>query len=405
MTGVHPAADRATHLWPVDDLDGIDFDPLLTRLLDEEPIARIRLRFGEGDAWLVTRHGDVRAVVSHPGFSRAATVDRPVTSMTPHVVGLPGGIGRTDPPDHTRLRRLLAQSFTPRRVAQIRPRTEGIAEELLLRMSAQGAPADLTESFTGPLSTQVISELMGVPRPDWPQMHIWRQVLLSSNHSRAEADAVKAALRRYFTGLAGRLEREPGDDAFSALVASRAAGELSQAELISLAVILLLNGLDAVRNNTSNMIYALLTNPDQHARLLNAKESFLLQAVEELLRFVPHRNGVGLPRVAMDDFHIGGVVIGRGEAVYVSYLAANRDPAVFTDPHRLDVDRRDNPHLAFGHGTHFCAGAALFRMEAQVMIGSLLRHFPRLRLACRPEEMRWRRGTINRGPETLPVTW
>lgn len=402
MSGVQPGSDRVAHLWAVDDLDGLDFDPFLTRLLDEEPIARIRLRFGEGDAWLVTRHEDVRAVASHPGFSREATVDRPVTSMTPHVVGLPGGIGRTDPPEHTRLRRLVSQSFTPRRVEAIRPRAERIADELLQRVAAQGPPADLVGSFTGPLSTQVISELMGVPRLDWPQMHSWRQILLSSNHSRAEADAVKAELRQYFTDLAERLRRTPGDDVFSGLVAARKAGELSRAELISLAVILQLNGMDAVRNNSSSMIYALLTHPEQHA-LLGVVS--VQQAVEELFRYVPHRNGVGLPRIAMADIRIGDVTISEGEAVYVSYLAANRDPETFADPHRLDVERGDNPHVAFGHGTHFCAGAALARMEAQVMISSLLRHFPQLRLACRPEEMHWRRGTINRGPESLPVAW
>ncbi|MBB5157824.1 cytochrome P450 [Saccharopolyspora phatthalungensis] len=403
MGGAHTAPDRRTHRWPVDDLDGLDFDPLLSRLLVEEPIARIRLRFGEGDAWLVTRHADVRAVAAESRFSRAATVDRPVTSMTPHVVGLPGGIGRTDPPDHNRLRRLLAQSFTPRRVAAIRPRTERIADELFRRMLAQGPPADLAGSFIGPLSTQVISELMGVPRADWPRMHHWRQILLSSNHSRAEADAVKAELRKYFTDLAEHLRSTPGDDAFSALVAAREASELSQAELISLAVILQLNGMDAVGNNSSNMIYALLTHPEQRARLRD--ESLVRQAVEELFRYVPHRNGVGLPRIAMDDIRIGDVTIATGEAVYVSYLAANRDPEFFTDPHRLDLGRGDNPHLAFGHGTHFCAGAALARMEAQVVISSLLRQFPRLRLACQPAEMSWRRGTINRGPESLPVTW
>ncbi|MGI8306208.1 cytochrome P450 [Saccharopolyspora hattusasensis] len=400
MSGVQPGSDRVAHLWPVDDLDGLAFDPFLTRLLAEEPVARIRLRFGEGDAWLVTRYEDVRGVASHPGFSRAATVDRPVTSMTPHVVGLPGGIGRTDPPDHARLRRLLSQNFTPRRVETIRPRAERIADELLQRVAVQGPPADLVGSFTGPLSTQVIGELMGVPRLDWPQMHSWRQILLSSKHSRVEADAVKAELRQYFTDLAERLRRKPGDDVFSGLVAARTAGELSQAELISLAVILQLNGMDAVRNNSSSMIYVLLTHPEQRALL---GDGLVQQAVEELFRYVPHRNGVGLPRIAMEDIRIGDVTIAEGDAVYVSYLAANRDPGIFADPHRLDVERADNPHIAFGHGAHFCAGAALARMEALTMISGLLRHFPQLRLACRPEEMRWRRGTINRGPESLPV--
>ncbi|WP_199443071.1 cytochrome P450 [Umezawaea beigongshangensis] len=393
-----------THDWPVDDLDGIRFDPLLARLLAEEPISRIRLRFGEGDAWLVTRYEDVRAITTDPRFSRAATVDNPITSMTPHVIGLPGGIARTDPPEHTRLRGLVTSHLSSRRVRRLRPRAQVIADDLLTRVQQQGPPADLAECLTTPFTMRVISELLGIPEAHWDRAAQWQAVVLSSSHSRTEADEVKAEIGRYFAQLARRRAEEPGEDLLSALVSGNADGALSTRELVSLAAILLLNGMDMVRNVSTSMVFVLLSRPELMERL-RAEPEVLPQVVEELFRYLPQRNGVGLPRVAMADVEIGGVTIRAGEAVYVSYLTANRDPEVFDQPDRLDVDREDNPHMAFGHGPHHCIGAALTRMQLDVLIPSLLTRLPGLRLTCAPEEVSWRRGTLNRGPVTLPATW
>jgi biflaviolin synthase len=404
MAEPFPARERLTHDWPVDDLADIQFDPLLARLLREEPIARIRLRFGEGDAWLVTRHEDVRFVATDPRFSRAATVDRPVTSMTPHVIGLPHGIGRTDPPDHTRLRRLVTQCLSARRVDRLRPRAEEIADDLLTLLAQQGPPADLREVLIAPSSMRVISELMGVAEQDWGRVRGWQGIILSSNHSRAESDAVKAEIGGYFRESAQRRSSELGEDLFSALVAARDAGDLSTPELVSLAVILQLNGMDMVLNVASSMVYLLLTQPGWTERL-RADLGLLPNTVEEMLRFNPSRNGVGLPRIAMQDVQVGNVMIRAGEAVYVSYLAANRDPDVFTEPDRLDLDRIDNPHLAFGYGSHYCHGAALARMELNVMLSALLKQYPGLTLSCPPTEIEWLRGAVSRGPTSLPVTW
>ncbi len=398
-----PDGERV-HEWAVDHLPALNFDPLLHRLLREEPVARIRLRYGEGEAWLVTRYEDVKTVASEPSLSRALTVDRPVTSMTPHVVAPAGGIGRTDPPDHTRLRRLVAQTFGRKRVAALRARAQELADEMTERMARQGPPADLTECLTSPLPAQLIGDLLGVPADDVGVLQGWRGVILSSNHSQEESDAVKREIAGYFRELARHRADHPGDDLFSALVAAHGEGELSLPELISLAVMLVLNGMDAVRNQVSNMVYALLTHPDQLARL-RAEPALLPQAVEELLRYIPHRNGVGLPRVATQDLDIAGKTIRSGEVVYVSYLAANRDSSVFKDPDRLDLGRDEAPNLSFGHGAHYCVGALLTRMEAEVMLSTLLERFPGLRLAVGEEEMRWRRGSINRGPESLPVAW
>ncbi|MBO0654016.1 cytochrome P450 [Streptomyces triculaminicus] len=402
-----PARQRTgevVHDWPVDHLPGLEFDPLLHRLLREEPVARIRMRFGEGDAWLVTRYEDVKTVAADPRMSRALTVDRPVTSMTPHVVAPAGGIGRTDPPDHTRLRRLVAQTFGRKRVEALRPRAQELAERMTGRMLDQGPPADLAEHLTGPLPAQLIGDLLGVPSHDIDRLQAWRGVILSSSHSQQRGDAVKREIADYFRGMARHRTEHPGDDLFSALVAEQAEGGLSMPELISLAVMLVLNGMDAVRNQVSNMVYALLTHPEQLEKL-RAEPALLPQAVEELLRFIPHRNGVGLPRIATGDLEIGESVIRDGEVVYVSYLAANRDSTVFTEPDRLDLSRDEAPNLSFGHGAHYCVGAMLTRMEAEVMLSTLLERFPRLRLTASPDQMRWRQGSINRGPEELWVSW
>lgn len=410
MTGVCPAAagpqkPRRVHYWPVDDLPGIDFDPLLTRLLREEPVARIKLRFGEGEGWLATRYEDVKEVSSDSRLSRAATVGRPITSTTPHVVGLAGAIGRTDPPDHTRLRRLVSRSFNPRRVGGMRQRTEAIAERLVGGMLAQGPPADLAARLTGPLPVEVISELMGVPREDWERVQGWQRVVLSTSHSREEGDAVKAEIGRYFAALADRRAAEPGDDLYSELVAASAQGRLSRGELVSLAVMIQLNAMDAVRNITSSMVFALLVHPEQFA-LVRENPGLVPRAVEELFRYVPLRNGVGMPRMATEDVEVGGVTVCRGEPVFVSYLSANRDPGVFPDPDRLDLLREpESPHLAFGHGPHYCVGAALSTMQAQVVVSTLVRMVPGLRLAVPAGRVRWLRGTLNRGPRELPVEW
>ncbi|WP_367134802.1 MULTISPECIES: cytochrome P450 [Streptomyces] len=395
---------ETVHDWPVDHLPALAFDPLMHRLLREEPIARIRLRFGEGDAWLATRYEDVKTVAADPRLSRALTVDRPVTSMTPHVVAPAGGVGRTDPPDHTRIRRHVALTFGRKRVAALRPRAEELAEQMLSRMAEHGAPADLTEWLTGPLPAQLIGELLGVPPHDLDRLQNWRSVILSSNHSEKESNAVKGEIAGYFKAMAAHRREQPGDDLFSALVEAQKDGGLSMPELISLAVMLVLNGMDAVRNQVSNMVYALLTHPEQLAAL-RARPDLLPQAVEELLRYIPHRNGVGLPRIATEDLQVGEATIRSGEVVYVSYLAANRDPSVFTEPDRLDLTRDESPNLSFGHGPHYCVGAMITRMEAEVMLTALLNRFPGLRLAVPESDMRWRRGSINRGPESLPVAW
>ncbi|XIE77375.1 cytochrome P450 [Streptomyces sp. SBR177] len=399
-----PHHGPVVHDWAVVQLRGTDFDPLPHRLLHEEPVARVRLPYGEGHAWLVTRYEDVKLIAADPRMSRALTVGRPLPSTTPHTLAPAGGVGRADPPEHTRLRKLVAPAFGRRRVAALREHTARRAERAARDLLESGPPADIAERYVGPLSAAVVAELLGVPAADLDRVQAWRAGLLSHDTTADAGEAVKKEIAGYFADLARHRAEHPADDLISELAAARAAGGVSTAELVSLAVMLTLNGLDAVRNIVSTMVYVLLTHPEQTAKL-RAEPAGLPRAVDELLRYIPQRNGVGLPRIATADLEVGGVTIRAGEAVHVFYPAANRDPAVFPDPDRLDLTREGAPHLAFGHGAHYCAGAQLARMEAEVMLGTLLAALPGLNLAVPPERIAWRTGTVNRGPQALPVTW
>jgi biflaviolin synthase len=413
--GTRSAADRSpadppVRFWAVDDLPGLDFDPLLAELLRDDPISRVRLPNGEGYAWLVTRYKDVKAVTNDLRFSRQAVVGRPVTRLAPHFIPLDGAVGFADPPDHTRLRRSVARAFTSRSVARVEERAQQIMDELVNAMLREGPPADLMAQVNGPFPLAVVSEIMGAPVEDRPLMKDWGAAILTSALGRERSDRAKEEIGAYFTELIRGRRATQGDDLASLLAEAVGDDELTLGEAVALAVLIQVSGAHAVTNNSANMLYALLTHPEQMARLRREPE-LLPAAVEELLRFIPHRNGVGLSRIAMEDVVVGDVTIKAGEAVYASYLTANRDPDVFADPDRLDFDRFDredrgtNPHLAFGHGPHYCVGPMLARLESRITIATLLDRFPGLRLAVPVGEVRWRRGALIRGPETLPVTW
>ncbi|GAB2631538.1 cytochrome P450 [Streptomyces capparidis] len=397
-------SEPPVRFWGVTDLPALEFDPLLDDLLVNEPVARIRLPNGEGTAWLVTRHEDVAFVTSDARFSRQALVDTPVTRLAPHRIPTSEAVGFADPPEHTRLRRTVSKAFTTRRAEQLRPRIRQIAEQLLDAVEADGPPADLVGRYTGPLALDVISEVMGVPPEDRPRMGELANVLISMAYGREASEQAKEEAAAYFSGLARRRAEEPRDDVLSSLAGAERRGELSHGELVGLVVLVQTSAAHAVRNNSANMIYALLTHPEQLAAL-RADRSLLPQAVEELLRYVPHRNGVGQCRIATEDVQVGGVTIRAGEAVYASYLAANRDSSVFPEPGRLDIGRGTVPHMAFGHGPHYCLGASLARVECEVILSCLLDRFPGLRLAVPPGEVPWRRKALIRGPESLPVAW
>ncbi|MEV4743775.1 cytochrome P450 [Streptomyces sp. NPDC049555] len=396
--------EHPVRFWDVPDLNGLAFDPFMEACLRDEPVSRIKLPNGEGHAWFVTRYEDVKFVTSDPRFSRQAVLGRPITRLAPHFIPLDEAVGFADPPEHTRLRKSVARSFTAPRLARLRPAAQRATDELLDEMEQEGPPADLVQHLHGPLPLAVISDLMGVPPADRPQMAQWTEIQLSAGHGREASEHAKNAMAGYLTDLLNSRRAEPRDDLAGELAQSVDQGNVTLAEAVAVALLIQASAAHAVRNNSAQMVYALLTHPDQLARL-RAEPGLLPQALEELLRFVPHRNAVGLGRIAMEDVEVGGVLIRKGEVVHSSYLTANRDPSVFERPHELDFDRENNPHLSFGHGPHFCLGSMLARLESEIIISTLLRRFPGLRLAVPPEEVRWQRRALIRGPENLPVAW
>ncbi|MFF9011583.1 cytochrome P450 [Streptomyces sp. NPDC014870] len=398
------AATPRVHFWAVPDLTGLEFDPLLAKLLHEDPVTRVRLPHGEGHAWLVTRYEDVKFVSVDPRFSRQAVHGRQVTRLAPHFIPMDGAVGFADPPDHTRMRRVVARAFSARALAALRDHAQATMDRLLDAMEEQGAPADLMAVVNRPFPLAMVSELMGVPEGDQQLMAGWSDTIISAGAGREASEQAKAQLAQYFTDLVGR-NHGTGRETLAAVLADAVDDTtLEEHEAVGLAVLIQIGGAHAVRNNSANMVYALLTHPEHLARL-RAEPELLPQAVDELLRYIPHRNAVGLSRIALEDVEVGGVLIPAGDPVYVSYLTANRDPEVFPEPERLDFDRGYNPHVAFGHGPHYCPGSQLARIESEILLDTLWKRFPGLRLAVPEEEIEWQRGALIRGPETLPVTW
>ncbi|MFJ4828995.1 cytochrome P450 [Streptomyces sp. NPDC088747] len=389
--------------WPALNLTGVDFDPVLTELMREGPVTRIQLPNGDGWAWLVTRYDDVRMVTNDARFSREAVMGRQVTRLAPHFIPSPGAVGFLDPPDHTRLRRSVAAAFTARGVERLRDSARRMLDELVDEMLETGPPADLTETVLGPFPIAVICELMGVPAADRHLMHTWTQLILSSSHGADVSEKAKNEMGAYFAELVGERAGSTGEDVGSLLGAAVGRNEITLDEAVGLAVLLQIGG-EAVTNNSGQMLYILLTRP-QLAEQLRADPAIRSQAIDELLRYIPHRSAVGLSRIALEDVDIKGVRIREGDAVYVSYLAANRDPKVFPDPDTIDFSRNPNPHVSFGFGPHYCPGGMLARLESELIVDALLDRVPGLRLAVPPEQVPFRKGALIRGPEALPVTW
>jgi cytochrome P450 len=307
-----------------------------------------------------------------------------------------------DPPDHARLRRLVQKVFTPRPAA-LRPRAEEIAAGLLDEMAvARGDVIDLLGGYARPLPIAVLCELLGIPVAD----RAWIAVTVAAYDERAEHQRVERELAAYFTELIAARRAEPGDDLVSALAVARAdaggaADGLTGNELLSTVFLLVMAGFDTTVNLIASGTLALLTHPGEKTRL-RQDPSLLPAAVEELLRFtnpVNHAND----RFTTQDVPVGDVVIPAGEWVLPATSSANRNPARFPGPDRLDLSRDTSGHLAFGHGVHYCLGAPLARMEAEVALGALLARFPRISLAVPPEELRWRPVSLMNGLESLPV--
>jgi cytochrome P450 len=379
--------------------------PEFAALREERPVAQVVLPDGK-TGWLVTRHADVRQVLIDPRFSRAAaaTPDAPQTMLAAFNTD---SLTSLDPPEHTRLRRLVARAFTARRVEQLRARVAKLVDELLDALETRPRPVDMVEHFSLPLPVAVICELLGVPATDRPKFHALSDTLMSdAQGDPGKVEAAFGEFAAYFAGLVAAKRAKPTDDLVTALIAARDEEDrLSERELVTLGMGLLLAGHETTANQINMLLLTLLHHPEQLADL-RADPDAIAAAVEELMRFVQLGDGgVSFPRVTTEEVELSGVTLPAGVAVLPALSAANRDPAVFADPDRLDLTRTDNPHVGFGAGVHHCLGAQLARMELQEALRGLLRRLPGLRIAVPESELRFKSGLIIRSLETLPVTW
>ncbi|MDP9615307.1 MULTISPECIES: cytochrome P450 family protein [Streptomyces] len=395
---------------PVDTAPMIeDLYPALAALREAGPVHRIAGTDGR-PAWLVTRYEDVRRLFADPRLAldkrHAAPGSFSGFSLPP---ALDANLLNMDPPDHTRVRRLVVKAFTPGRVERMRGPVRRIADELLDAIESDGR-ADLLAAYAGQLPIIVICDLLGVPQGDRRDFRAWSDALITPDPARpgAAKEAVGSMLR-FYTGLIAKKRAEPGDDLLSDLIRVRddETGDgddgLTEDELTSLAFLILLAGYENTVHLIANSVLTLLDHP---ATLQELREdpSGLPAAFDELARYEGPAP-LAIRRFPLEDIEIGGVTVPAGETVLLSVASAHRDPAHFQDPDAFNPHLGRSGHLALGHGIHYCLGAPLARMETETALAALLQRFPGLRLDVPREELRWRPSIRARGLISLPVAW
>jgi cytochrome P450 len=378
------------------------------RLRAEGPVQPVMLPRGL-KVWIVTRYAEVRAALADPRLHKDSRkiddlFERHSTNREQFVGGgeaLIAHMLNSDPPDHERLRRLVNKAFTARRIEQLRPRIEEITAGLLADIGPS-ADVDLLDVFAFPLPITVISELLGIPTKDRDAFRTWSNILISGSAEPGAAQKAAIEMSQYLSDLIVTKRTAPGDDMMSALVAAHDDDDrLSDHELIAMAFLLMVAGHETTVNLIANGVLALIANPEQMAAL-RADRSLLPGAIEEFLRFESPVKNATL-RYTVESTEIGGVPVPAGEFVVLSLGSANRDPDRFADPDRLEISRDTSGHMAFGHGIHYCLGAPLARLEADVAFNRLLDAYDRIELTVPVDELRWRPGMIIRGLERFPV--
>ncbi|MFJ2633061.1 cytochrome P450 [Streptomyces sp. NPDC087422] len=378
--------------------------PVYAELRARGPVHRVVIPEGH-EAWLVVGYEAGRALLNDARLSKVWSNAAPELGVRTVASGL--SMLSTDPPVHSRLRKLVAREFTPRRVDAMAPRVQALADGMLDAMAKEPSRrGDLVESLAFPLPISVICDLLGVPFMDREQFRAWSNIALSTSSARARADAADA-MNDFLVRLVADKRERPGDDLMSALIhtADEDGDRLNAEELLGMAWVLLVAGHETTVNLISNGVLALLTHPEQLAALRADPEGLMEGAVEEILRY---DGPVETPtyRFSTAPVEVGGTVIpGDGRLVLVALADADRDPARFPDPDRFDIRRDARGHIAFGHGIHYCLGAPLARLEARIALRGLLDRFPALALDADPAGLQWRGGLLIRGPERLPVRW
>ena len=362
--------------------------------------------------WILSRHRDVTAILRDPSFSsdeRNWSRFRRLSARNERA-GFPdpyeserASMLRNDPPDHSRLRNLVNKAFTPRAVEQMRPRIEAIIKELLDPLGAHGE-MELVRDFAAPLPVIVIAEMLGIPVEDRDRFRQWSDEVIrtlgdATLEDRHSSERAMEELGAYLLSVADERRREPRNDLLSGLVAAEEAGvRLSENELASMLVLLLVAGNETTTNLIANGTVALLRHPEQY-RMLGQEPDLLPNAVEELLRF---DSPVQLTsRMVTEETELDGRRLRPRQQILLLLGAANRDPEAFPEPDRLDVRRQNIRHLSFGHGIHFCLGAQLARLEGVLAFRALVERYPGLELAG--DQVEWRNNSVLRGPKALAV--
>lgn len=397
---------------PTYDLFSPDFKanpfPTFAQMRRDDPIYAHCSPSG-GTIWYITRYNDVTAVLKdNDHFVKDSRHTLPPGTAVPRKSSLHRLINENmlfaDPPDHTRLRALVNQAFTPRRVEQLAGRVQLIADDLLTAV-AQKQTFDLIADFALPLPVRVIAELLGIPPQDQAQVADWSQAIISPSSKNLNYSGRKKKVRAFISYLRGMFalrQQEPQDDLITALVQAEEAGErLNEAELSSMVALLLVTGHETTVNLLGNGTLALLQHPEQ-LTLLQEQPDLWKTAVEELLRYDGPVE-TSTTRWVRLDCNYKGHQMRRGDVVRVVLASANRDTAVFSQPNHLDITRQDNHHVAFGLGIHYCLGAPLARLEGQIGLQALFARFPNLQLATPVEKLEWRSGVLFRGLKELPV--
>jgi cytochrome P450 len=377
--------------------------PLFHRLRADDPVHYSPFIGG----WVLTRYADAIACLSDHRFSRVAFLDtmRAKFGDQPILRLQAGELAFNDPPIHTALRGLIAKAFSPGAIEAARPAIAARVEEALDRLDGAGR-MDVIADFAYPLPADAISAMLGVPREDWNRLRgfvdgvIVARGIVRTPAMIAEGDRSAREFTDYLRELVKERRARPSNDLLSATIAAEERGRrLTDEEVVTMAEQLFTAGHGTTRNLIGSAILALLQNPMEREKLRDNPD-LIESAIEEVLRFESPTQAPN-PQVATAELEIGGRKIAAGDVVTVLIGATNRDPAKFPDPDRFDIARIDGEHLAFSHGTHYCLGASLARLQAQVAVGALIRRMPRLRLAT--TDLKWKVMGRFRGLESLPV--
>ncbi|MBX3082201.1 MAG: cytochrome P450 [Anaerolineae bacterium] len=376
--------------------------PMLEMLRNNMPVFRYELPNGKA-MWFITRFEDaIRALRDTRLSSNAYHTLGGGQAGRQSALGLERSMVFLDDPDHARLRTLVSKAFTPRFIEELRPRIEEIADALLDKVEPRKG-MDLVDDFAFPLPINVISEMLGVPPEDREQIREGSSALSDATSTDPRRWQQISNFAAFVRKLIAQKRSQPADDLISRLVNTNDDDKLTEQELLGMVSLLIFAGHETTSNLIGNGMLALLSQPAQIERLKN-DPSLIPGAIEELLRYCGPAVSTG-PRFATEDVEIGGQVIKRGDMVNVVIGSGDRDSSQFTDPDELDVARKVERHLAFGHGIHYCLGAPLARLEGQIAFGALITRFPNLQLDCDPNTLTWRGNSVLRGLASLPVKW